>query len=46
MADQSPGDADMDFIEHEKTYRLFLTLTKWAAAACAITLIFMAITLL
>jgi Ni,Fe-hydrogenase I cytochrome b subunit len=46
MAEQSPGDADMDFVEHEKTYRLFLRLTKWVTAACLLILIFMAVTLL
>lgn len=36
----------MDYQEHEKTYRLFITLTQWGAATVAIVLILMAIFLL
>ncbi len=37
---------DMDYQEHEKSYRLFITLTQWGAAAVAVVLILMAIFLL
>jgi len=48
MADHSPSDtaSDMDYREHEQTYRLFLTLTKWVTIASVAILIFMAFTLL
>ena len=28
--------SDNDYVEHEKTYNLFLTLTKWGALACVV----------
>jgi Bacterial aa3 type cytochrome c oxidase subunit IV len=48
MADHSPSDlaSDMDYAEHERTYRHFLSLTKWVTITCVAILIFMAITLL
>jgi hypothetical protein len=36
----------MDYAEHVRTYRLFVSLVKWGAIGCACILIFMAITLL
>jgi hypothetical protein len=36
---QGPG---MDYAEHERTYRMFLTLLKWAAGLVAVILILMA----
>lgn len=37
---------DMDYAEHEKTYALFLTLTKYATIFCIAIMVFMAVTLL
>jgi len=37
---------DMDYQEHEKSYRLFITLTQWGAATVVVVLILMAIFLL
>ncbi len=47
MADHSPAGpvelgAEMDYAEHEKTYKLFTGLTKYSALACAAILIGMA----
>jgi hypothetical protein len=45
MADQqvlATGHADMDYAEHEKTYRLFLNLMKWGAIHCIGILIILA----
>jgi hypothetical protein len=36
------GHADMDYAEHERTYRRFLTLMKWGAIHCIIILIILA----
>ena len=43
-ADQVPMDSRyMDYAEHERTYRLFLGMTKWIATAVAILIVLMAI---
>jgi hypothetical protein len=45
MAEQqvlATGHADMDYAEHEKTYRLFLNLMKWGAIHCIVILIILA----
>jgi Bacterial aa3 type cytochrome c oxidase subunit IV len=45
MADQqvlATGHADMDYAEHEKTYRLFLNLMKWGAIHCIGILVILA----
>lgn len=47
MADNMPTGpvetgADMDYSEHEKTYSLFLMLTKYGSIVCAALLIAMA----
>lgn len=47
MADHSPTGpvelgAKMDYSEHEKTYSMFLTLTKYGAIFCAALVIAMA----
>lgn len=33
----------MDYAEHERTYRGFLTVTKWAVIAVALVVIFLAV---
>jgi len=35
----SNGHPDMDYAEHEKTYRLFTGLLKWGAITVAIILV-------
>lgn len=40
------GTAPMDYAEHEKTYQLFVGLTKWGTVAVVGILLFMAVTLL
>lgn len=42
--DTSPAElgAEMDYSEHEKTYSLFLTMTKWGVIACIALLASMA----
>ncbi len=40
------GHPDMDYPEHEKTFALFVFLTKWTIIGCAILLILMAYFLL
>ncbi|HRJ69746.1 MAG TPA: aa3-type cytochrome c oxidase subunit IV [Beijerinckiaceae bacterium] len=41
MADQhAPHNVDNDYVEHEKTYELFLTLTKWGTIATVILVLF------
>jgi Bacterial aa3 type cytochrome c oxidase subunit IV len=45
MAEQqglAAGHPDMDYAEHEKTYRLFTTLLKWSAIAIVIAIIILA----
>jgi hypothetical protein len=38
--------SEMDYAEHVRTYRNFVSLAKWVVVAVAAILIFMAITLL
>ncbi|CEJ14238.1 Bacterial aa3 type cytochrome c oxidase subunit IV [bacterium YEK0313] len=40
------GTAPMDYAEHEKTYELFVGLTKWGSVAVVLVLILMAYFLL
>ncbi len=42
--DTSPAElgAEMDYGEHEKTYSLFLTMTKWGVISCVALLVAMA----
>jgi hypothetical protein len=40
------GHPDMDYAEHERTYRLFTKLTKYGLIFCIAVLAFMAVTLL
>ena len=37
------GSPDMDYGEHERTYRRFLTLMKWGAIHCVGILIILAV---
>lgn len=49
MADQhvpAGGHPDMDYAEHEKTYAIFLAITKWTVIGTVIVLILMAYFLL
>ena len=48
MADHhnSAGQSGMDYAEHEKTYELFVGLTKWGTIFCVAVMVFMAVTLL
>ena len=36
----------MDYAEHERTYQLFITMTKWSTVALVALMVFMAVTLL
>lgn len=40
------GTAPMDYAEHEKTYELFVGLTKWGSVAVVVILVLMAYFLL
>ncbi len=40
------GHPDMDYVEHEATYNLFLTMTKWGTIGVIAIVVFMAVTLL
>lgn len=40
------GTAPMDYAEHEKTYELFVGLTKWGSIAVIVVLVLMAYFLL
>lgn len=40
------GHPAMDYAEHERTYKLFISLAKWGTIFCVALLIFMAVTLL
>ena len=40
------GHPDMDYAEHEATYRLFTSMAKYGTVFCVLLLIFMAVTLL
>jgi hypothetical protein len=48
MADMqvTGGHPAMDYAEHERTYRLFIAMTKWSTIALVLLMIFMAVTLL
>ena len=48
MADTqaSGGHPAMDYAEHERTYQLFITMTKWSTVALVALMVFMAVTLL
>lgn len=49
MADDralATGHPDMDYAEHERTYRLFLSLAKWSVISTVVLLILMAFFLL
>lgn len=37
------GHPDMDYAEHERTYALFLNLTKYGAIGCIVLVIIMAV---
>lgn len=41
MADHTPGK--MDIRAHEKTFNGFIRVTAWAAVACIVVLIFLAL---
>ncbi|MFP3920920.1 MAG: aa3-type cytochrome c oxidase subunit IV [Dichotomicrobium sp.] len=43
---QRDNDNDMDFQEHEKTYKLFVSAALWGTLTVAVILILMAIFLL
>lgn len=43
MSEKSPSA--MDYAEHEKTYNLFIGLTKWSTVALVILMIILAATL-
>jgi hypothetical protein len=45
-ADHSAGHPAMDYAEHEKTYKLFIELTKWGTIFNVVILVLMAIFLL
>jgi hypothetical protein len=40
------GHPDMDYAEHERSYRLFTQMTKYGLVSCIVVLVFMAVTLL
>jgi hypothetical protein len=40
------GHPDMDYAEHEGTYKLFVALTKWGTIGVVAIVILMAVTLL
>ena len=49
MADNqamTAGHPDMDYAEHERTYRGFVAMTKWGIIAMVVILVGMAVTLL
>ena len=45
-ATQDGGHPAMDYAEHEKTYNLFITLSKWGTIIVIAIMVFMAIVLL
>jgi hypothetical protein len=45
-ADHAAGHPAMDYAEHEKTYKLFIALTKWGLIFNVAILVLMAIFLL
>ena len=46
QASHAGGHPDMDYAEHERTYALFTSLTKWGTIMIVVILIGMAIFLL
>ena len=45
MSSPSPADvghADMDYAEHDRTYALFIGLTKWVSIGCVAVLVLLA----
>ena len=49
MADNqavTSGHPDMDYAEHERTYKLFVKMAKYGTIICVLILVFMAVTLL
>ena len=40
------GPPDMDYAEHERTYRGFIKLFKYGTIFCVLLMVFMAVTLL
>lgn len=42
----SAGHPDMDYPEHERTYAMFITLSKWTTIAAATILVLMALILI
>jgi len=44
--DHGAGHPAMDYSEHERTYQLFIGMTKWGTIFCVALMIFMAVTLL
>jgi hypothetical protein len=47
MADNhGAGDSAMDYAEHERTYQLFIGMTKWGTIIAVALMVFMAVTLL
>lgn len=46
QAELSGGHPDMDYAEHDKTYNLFVFLSKWTIIGCIALLVFMAYFLL
>lgn len=40
------GHPDMDYAEHEKTYKMFLVMAKWTTIVSVAILVLMAVTLL
>ena len=40
------GHPDMDYAEHENTYKLFISMTKWGTIGVIAIVVFMAVTLL
>ncbi|MDB5641010.1 MAG: Bacterial aa3 type cytochrome c oxidase subunit [Hyphomicrobiales bacterium] len=44
--DHSAGHPAMDYAEHERTYEMFVGMTKWGTILMVALMIFMAVTLL
>ncbi|MBX9740854.1 MAG: aa3-type cytochrome c oxidase subunit IV [Beijerinckiaceae bacterium] len=42
----STGHPDMDYPEHERTYAMFIALSKWTTIAAVVILTLMAVTLI
>ena len=42
----SAGHPDMDYPEHERTYSMFITLTKWTTIGAVAILVLMALILI